>query len=254
LVSLDITQVGRTPTYVISTQNNRWAGPLNMPSQNEHGKLIAAAAKKALLPLGCVRKGQSRVWYSDQRFWAIWIEFQPSGWSKGSYLNVGTSCFWHAGAGFLPMYRPTDFISFENVEQFTPLIENMAAVAAREVLTMRKRFGTLDDIQRHLLSHPLRDGWPVQNAAIASWLLGDIGLSRSLFQRMADWPTYGYDWQFELKRTSAGLAAKLNGSADMLATLLETIQHQRSLIRLPPDIHCLDDLPAARSAQGLEGS
>jgi hypothetical protein len=39
-----------------------------MSTQNEHGKLIAAAAKKALLPLGCVRKGQSRVWYSDQRF------------------------------------------------------------------------------------------------------------------------------------------------------------------------------------------
>lgn len=225
-----------------------------MPSQNEHGKLIAAAAKKALLPLRCVRKGHSRVWYSDQRFWAIAIEFQPSGWSKGSYLNIGTNCFWHAhaGAGFLPMYRPIDFISYENVEQFTPLIDNMAAVAAREVLTMRERFRTLDDIQRHLLSQPLRDGWPVHNAAITSWLHGDIELSRSLFRRMADWPTYGYDWQLELKKTSASLATLLERPADMLAALLETIQRQRKLIRLPPDLNCLDDLPAAskRSPDG----
>lgn len=225
-----------------------------MPSQNEHGRLIAAAAKAVLTPLGCVRKGQSRVWYSDQRFWAIWIEFQPSGWSKGSYLNIGTNCLWHAGGGFLPVYRPIDFISFENVGQFTPLIDSMAAVAAREVLTMRERFRTLDDIHRHLLSQPLRDGWPVQNAAIASWLLGDIELSRSLFKRMADWPTYGYDWQFELKRTNASLAALLERPSDMLAALLATIRQQRHLIRLPPDLHCLDDFPAARAVRRLEGS
>jgi hypothetical protein len=152
------------------------------------------------------------------------------------------------------VYRPIDFISFENAEQFTPLIDNMATVAAREVRTMRERFRTLDDIQRHLLSQPLRDGWPVQNAAIASWLLGDIELSRSLFQRMVDWPTDGYDWQLELKGTSANLATLLEKPAEMLANLLETIQKQRNLIRFPPDLNCLEDLPAARAVQGLEGS
>lgn len=220
-----------------------------MVSNSEHGKLIAAAAKKALLPLGCIRKGQSRLWYSDQRYWAIWIEFQPSGWSKGSYLNIGTSCFWHAGGGFFPVYRPIDFIPFESGEQFTPLIENMAAVAAREVINMRERFRTLDDIQRYLLSQPLRDGWPVQNAAISSWLLGDIERSRSLFRRMADWPTYGYDWQLELKNANAVLAALLKNPVEMFASLIETIQKQRNLIRLPPDLNCLDDSPAAKALQ-----
>ena len=65
-----------------------------MAKQNEHGKLIAAAAKAALLPLGCRRKGQSRCWYSDERFWCIFIEFQPSGWSKGSYLNAAATWLW----------------------------------------------------------------------------------------------------------------------------------------------------------------
>lgn len=59
-----------------------------MAKQNEHGKLIAAAAKAALLPLGCVRKGQSRCWFSDERYWYIFIEFQPSSWSEGTYFNI----------------------------------------------------------------------------------------------------------------------------------------------------------------------
>src|SRR2546426_11816134 len=106
-----------------------------MGKPNEHGRLIAAAAKTALLPLGCRRKGQSRLWYSDQRFWIISIEFQPSAWSKGSYLNVGAAWLWHArtGFGFDAGYRVADFISFESQEQFAPLIEQMAARASQEV-------------------------------------------------------------------------------------------------------------------------
>lgn len=47
-----------------------------MAKRNEHGRLIAAAAKAALVPLGCKRKGQSRRWYSDQGFWVVFVEFQ----------------------------------------------------------------------------------------------------------------------------------------------------------------------------------
>ena len=43
--------------------------------ENEHGRIIASAAKVHLLPLGCKRKGHSRSWLSDQRFWLIGIEF-----------------------------------------------------------------------------------------------------------------------------------------------------------------------------------
>jgi hypothetical protein len=208
--------------------------------QNEHGKLIASAAKAALAPLGCVRKGQSRSWYADQRFWAIWIEFQPSGWSKGSYLNIGARYFWHPGPGHSYSYRPVDFIPFENAEQFAPLIEAMAAVAAREVIAMRVRFRTPSEIQRHLLSPPLRDGWPVYDAAVASWLAGDFDQSRTLFDRIASWPTFGYDWQHRLKASSAALAALLDRPQAFRAAVLDIMQQQRALIGLAEDRGCLD--------------
>jgi hypothetical protein len=59
-----------------------------MAKADEHARLIATAAKAALQPLGFVRRGRSRFWFADQGFWIIFAEFQPSGWSKGSYLNM----------------------------------------------------------------------------------------------------------------------------------------------------------------------
>jgi hypothetical protein len=216
--------------------------------QNEHGKLIAAAAKAALAPLGCVRKGRSRVWYSDQRFWEMLIEFQPSGWSKGSYLNIGKQYFWHPGPGYSEGYRPVNFIPFENAEQFTPLIQTMAGVAAREVIAMRDRIKTPSDLQRHLLSRPMRDGWPAYDAAMASWVAGDTVTCRALFERIAAWPTYGYDWQQRLKASSAALAALLDRPEAFRATLMEIIQRQRKLIGLAEDLDCLGDAATARRA------
>jgi hypothetical protein len=50
-----------------------------MAKASEHGRIIASAAKAALAPLGCLRRGQSRIWQDDHRYWAINVEFQPSG-------------------------------------------------------------------------------------------------------------------------------------------------------------------------------
>jgi hypothetical protein len=131
-----------------------------MATQNEHGRLIATAAKAALAPIGCVRRAQSRVWLSDQRYWAIMIEFQPSGFSKGSYLSVGASWLWYdrgnGGLAFNVGNRVEDagFIQFENAEQFRPLIEKMAARAVAEVLALRAKFPSIDAISRFLNAAP----------------------------------------------------------------------------------------------------
>ena len=63
-------------------------------SHEDHNREIATAAKSVLAPLGCIRKGRSRVWLDDQGWWVGKIEFQPSSCSKGSYLNVGASYLW----------------------------------------------------------------------------------------------------------------------------------------------------------------
>jgi hypothetical protein len=54
-------------------------------TSDEHGRIIATAAKETLGPLGFYRKGRSRVWLCDHGFWLGVVEFQPSGFAKGGH-------------------------------------------------------------------------------------------------------------------------------------------------------------------------
>jgi len=215
-----------------------------MAKQNDHNRLIADAAKAALAPLGCRRKGRSRIWIADQRYWVIQIEFQPSGWGKGGYLNVGAAWLWYVRKG-LPFnvgYRVADFIPFESPEQFAPLITEMAARAAQEVLALRAKFKTFDDIRCYLVNHVTHDGWPVYHAAIATGLAGDVTASTEFFRRIETWRTTGYDWKEKLKSDSAPLARLLGDPAAFRGAMLRVIDECRALNGLPTDPDCLKNL------------
>jgi hypothetical protein len=56
--------------------------------------VIAEVAKQVLAPLGVKRKGRSRTWLDDHGWWLGIVEFQPSSWGAGSYLNVGPEFLW----------------------------------------------------------------------------------------------------------------------------------------------------------------
>jgi hypothetical protein len=213
-----------------------------MAKQNEHGRLIAAAAKTALAPLGCKRKGQSRLWISDERYWLITVEFQPSAWSKGSYLNVRPGWLWLRLGANDSFPRPADYIEFENAEQFAPLIENMATIAAQTVLAFRARFRTLRDINRYFAERITGDGWPVYRAAVTAGLIGDLATAQRLFSRMEIWDTKNWEPWMELKAESAAMAALLNEPEQFRSALLATITSKRDVFRLPPDPQCLGSM------------
>lgn len=215
-------------------------GSVFLAKAREHGKIIATAAKAALAPIGCIRKGQSRVWYSDQRYWLIGVEFQPSGWVKGSYLNIFVAWLWKELGGFDLTYRPVFFAPFQNAAQFTPHVVHMAEVAAREVLIQRTRFSSFDKIYEHLLSQSHRTPWPKYNGAIAAGLAGEIRTARRLFDEMAAWSTRDYEWEEQLKVHSAALAELLDSPALFRNTVLQQIQKRRRLMQLRPDPQCLD--------------
>ena len=219
-----------------------------MAKQNEHGRLIAAAAKAALAPIGCRRMGQSRCWISDERYWSILIEFQPSGWSKGSYLNVTPSWLWlrYPSHDYHP--RPADFIPFESAEQFTPLIEHMAAVAAQSVLAMRSRFRTLTDVNRFFAERISKDGAPVYRAAVTAGLAGDIATAKQLFKRMESWDTENHESWMRVKTWCAELAALLDDPIQYRSALLDAIAERRQKFKLPTDPACLESMDSTSAA------
>lgn len=214
-----------------------------MSRSDELGKVLAAAAKAALLPLGCQRVGKSRTWVSDQRFWLIVIEFQPSAWQKGTYVNVGAMWLWRARKGFAfhVGYRIADFAPFYSSEQFAPVAAELATQAAREVQRRREQFKTLHEIYRYLVDNTAESNWHIFHAAIAAGLVGDIDTAHRLFQIFHDIPIRNVQWQLELRAKNALLATRLEQPLLFRALVLETIQECRRLNELPPDPGCLDE-------------
>lgn len=213
-----------------------------MGQTSPHGRIIAAAAKAALAPLGCVRRGQSRIWQDDHRYWAINVEFQPSGWQKGSYLNIFVAWLWNVTHGYDFSYRAGSFVPFETVEQFTPLMIELTAIAAKEVQKVREKFKSFSDISDHIKAEDKRAAWPGFDAAIICGLAGDIDAARRHFDTVAEWKTERYPWRFQMKNDAIKLAALLDQPGDFREAVAECIARRRRLMRLPPDPHCLDEL------------
>jgi hypothetical protein len=207
--------------------------------QNEHGKLIAAAAKAALLPLGCRRKGQSRCWFSDERFWYIFIEFQPSAWSRGTYLNVGPIWFFLGWWGGEATPRLGNYITFESGEQFGPLIEKAAQLVAAEVVALRTKFRTLADVHRFFAGNLSWSG-NVYRAAITAGLVGDFALARQLFARIRGLDPTSHGPQLKnIQAECATLAALLDDQQAYRSAILEKINARRLARGFPPDPQCL---------------
>jgi hypothetical protein len=87
-----------------------------MQASTNHNRLIGQAAKLILAPIGCKQKGRSRLWFDDHLWWVGVIEFQPSSWGKGSYLNVGAMWLWKAKShwSFDDGYRIESFLQFKD--------------------------------------------------------------------------------------------------------------------------------------------
>jgi len=155
--------------------------------KNVHGQIIAAAAKRQLSPLGFERKGRSRLWFSDEQFWQIGVEFQPSQWSKGSYLNVGACWLWEVRDHFSFDTGPGRlgrFEEFENEDQFSKSADALATLAANEATTLRKRFSSLSSIAAELEADARgKKGHRVYHAAIANGLVGRTLVAREFFEQ-----------------------------------------------------------------------
>jgi hypothetical protein len=152
----------------------------------DHSKIIRAAAKKALAPLGLAQQRKSRLWYDDHGWWAIIVEFQPSGWDRGSYLNVGLSWMfyemdhWSFDIG----YREDGFRSASKGDQFELTMMEVANLAAQRVHDYRQRFASLEDMCTYYDGIEGRGGWPDYYAGVLEGLRGNRDAAERRFSRV----------------------------------------------------------------------
>jgi hypothetical protein len=152
-------------------------------------RLLAAAAREILRPMGVQQRGRSRVWLDDHTWWLVVVEFQPSSWSQGSYLNVGAMWLWHdrSHLSFDVGYRERAHERFLNETQFAEAARSLSVQAAELVRGYRRQFTDLAAVVRQLTAGIANPGlWDAYHAGIAAGLVGDVELARRWFARVAE--------------------------------------------------------------------
>ncbi len=206
-----------------------------------HDKIIADAARAALGPLGFNRKGRSRIWLADHGWWLTVVEFQPSSWSKGSYLNVAAHWLW-SEIGTLSFDfggRIAEHVQYLTDAQFSAAVAMLAETAAGEAQRLADIFDSLEDAAKVLLeqgherrmqghTHP---GWDDYNAGVAAALIGRAEDAMKLFARILNTPAPSGSVLHEAAKRMAHLAADQHETG---LTVTSLINRQREALTLPP--------------------
>lgn len=207
-----------------------------MAPQPVHSKLLNQAVREVLRPLALVQRGRSRMWIDHHGWWIINVEFQPSSWSKGSYLNVGVQWLWHRSPAlcFDFGYRVTwgrneQFVEFHTPEQFAPEAQRLAVLAASKVQEYRAMFCDLTRLPAVLRG---RDkGQYAYHIAMAHGLLGRSHDARTSFNdALIKEPSY--DWHHAHNEQIREVCALLDDPGAFRPRVGEIVLEQRRILKL----------------------
>jgi len=200
----------------------------------EHSRLLNEAGNRILKPLGMVRRGRSRFWYDDRGWFVIGVEFQPSDWSRGSYLNVG--CAWLGIVrdyfAYDVGYRTEPFVEFGNRDQFQDAANIMATRAAAAVESYRKQFPDTRAVYEYYSSKESVGIWPHFNAAIACGLIGDVVHAAFHFGQIAQ-DQSDTAWATAARSEACNLHEALSDPALFRRAIKERVTQSRALQKLP---------------------
>lgn len=202
--------------------------------------------------MGLVRKGRSRTWWDDHGWWLVNVEFQPSGFSKGSYLNVGICWLWTAEpkpyVSYDLGYRvPGAGGTFESADQWRAVVGELVSRAAEEAVRYRQLVPDLEAAAReclrlererieHLRASQGRDAtatWSTWNAAVASGLAGDVGAAVHHFDAVAQSPAGPDYWSPVQDRAAAWSTLVRRDHGAFVEAVRRQTGRQREALHLP---------------------
>ncbi|WP_133468137.1 hypothetical protein [Paraglaciecola marina] len=200
-----------------------------------HSKLINKAAREVLKPAGLVRKGQSRIWLDDNKWWLTMIEFQPSSWSKGTYLNVGISWLWYPkdSLSFDIGYRESSFVEFKDEETFLEEVIKLAEKAKDKALTHRHSMSSPELAKEFVLKNTIDDKqniWACLHKGMACLYASDTSNAKNHLENVMQCKE-NRDWANSVKGF-AQLLLNLKPDEQLFA-MQDAIMKSRKLIKLP---------------------
>jgi len=168
------------------------------------------------------------------------VEFQPSGFGKGSYLNIAASWFWHPDGDwqFNYMKRASGLVPFVITEQFQPEAERLAKLAGVEAAKLDKKFASLEDIANYLKEQTKdprlsQNPWTLYHAAIVAALTGDREFSLKCFSDLTNQKAQT-DWHKKMLGEAAILAELVSEREKFRAAICARVANTRARLKLPP--------------------
>ena len=202
---------------------------------NEHNKIIKQAAQEILKPLGLFQKGSSRIWIDDNGWFLVVVEFQPSAWSKGAYLNVGI-CFMWTVADYISFDygdREKRHITFTNAESFKSYMQEYAEFAKEKVLLYRK-FIDLAYARNQVLGYksPSDALWGNWNKAIICFLTDCFDKGKEYLDGFSKNINLPNEWVSNfVKKQTEELSKRLLDKKELKNYIYEEIKQGRDLRR-----------------------
>lgn len=201
-----------------------------------HSKIINKVAREVLKPIGVKRKGQSRLWFDDNGWWILVVEFQPSSWSKGSYLNVGVNWLWHPKEyfSFDLGYREERFIEYISDDQFEPRARELAMVAKSKVQEMRTNLANIQAAKAYLIGAYREEPqtlWNQFHQGMICALAGSTDEATAYFTKVIEDPDER-DWVLALKKFVTDALNVISTSKDFKAYVCNIVGEARQMKKL----------------------
>lgn len=204
----------------------------------DHNRILAIAAKSTLHAMGLRQKGRSRTWLDDHGWWVGVVEFQPSAWSKGSYLNVAACWLWAAKESFSFDYasmggdcRIVGFRPFESPKQFESDVTELATRAQKAISMLRVELSSISAAAEALRRKKARQIWDHYHAGVAAGLVGDVAFATRCFDRV-ELDAFTFNWVLKLKQATADLRRSLTTPATFSGAVNSIVRDSRSRLKL----------------------
>ena len=190
--------------------------------------------------MGLFQKGRSRTWLDDHGWWVCVVEFQPSGWSRGSYLNVGCMWLW-CEKGYLSFdegSRVESFSKFQDHEQFENEALRLAVRAAEEVERYRLLFPTVRRVCEFYLERPVMapGHWQNFHAAVACAMAGKPDDAVRFFDQFLVPQIDGPEWLILAQADAQRLKELSAHTVEFRAAVAGRVRRARELQKLPPSM------------------
>jgi hypothetical protein len=205
-----------------------------MTTHIDHNKLLKKIAKERLKPYGIFQKGQSRTFLYDRGWFTIVIEFQPSSWSKGTYLNIGVDFnfyprdYFAFGFG----YREKGFEEFKDEEQYTQLVNELCDLTIKRVQELDEKFIDVWTALKTADKEKRDDTWRIYEVAVLNILTSNFAMARKQLTEISQ-TKCEFDWEIERKNMADELLNWLQERPASFEKIENIIDKTRQLKKLP---------------------